>query len=81
MSESDTTDVEREKNCSFELGHISQLEDMVEELREEAGELWANGRRSDSKKAKVLKRKASEYEERAQERRSQWESEYKDTDN
>lgn len=78
MSGSDTIDLEREKTQSYELGHISQLRDIAEEFRDEAGELWATENRTDTKKAKILKEKAREFEERADERRERWEDEYND---
>jgi thymidylate synthase len=72
-------DVEREKNRSFELGHISQLEDLGEELRERAGKQWAEAdRRRDRQKAEQLKELARELEERAEERREEWEEKYDD---
>lgn len=77
MSDQEEIDLEREKNQSFELGHISQLESISEELRERAGDLWANSSRHDSKKANELKQLAKEYEERAKKRREQYEQEYK----
>lgn len=74
----DNTDVdlEREKTESYELGHISQLENVAEELRERAGELWATDSHNDYEKAKVLKKWAKEYEGRAEKRRDQWKEKY-----
>jgi len=77
MSEQ-SVDVEREKNESFEMGHISQLEDIAEDLRERAGKLYANKSRKDTDRAKHLKKLASEYEERAEKRREVWEEKYRD---
>jgi len=81
MSESDTRDIEEEKTKSYELGEISQLESIAEELRERAGELWATESRTESKKAKVLKEQAREFQERYEERRKRWDDRYKDTNN
>jgi len=77
MAESNPTDIEQEKNESFEIGQIDQLEDIADELRERAGELYANKSRKDTTKAKHLKKVASEFEDRAEERREQWKQKYK----
>lgn len=72
-------EVEREKTKSWELGHISQLNEMAEELRERAGKLWAQGdSRQELAKARQLKELAQEFEERAEEKRDAWDKEYKD---
>jgi len=70
------TDLEREKNKSYELGHIAQLNDIADELRERSGELYANSSRQDTKKAKFAKKLASEFEERAEDERDRWEDKY-----
>jgi len=75
-TESEPTGLERERNKSFKLGQIGQLEDIAEELRERAGKLYANKSRKDTTKAKHLKKLASEFEDRASERREQWEQKY-----
>ena len=69
-------DLEREKTESFELGHISQLEDVADELRDRAGKMWANSSRNDTKTAKAYKKLAEEYEQRASDRRGRWEEKY-----
>lgn len=73
-----SNDIEREKTKSFELGHISQLEDVSEELRERSGEKWAEAdSRKEIAKARQLKELAQEFEERAETKREAWEDEYK----
>jgi len=76
MTESEPTDIEREKNKSFEIGQIGQLEDIADELRERAGKLYANKSSKDTTKARYLKEVASGFEDRASERREQWEQKY-----
>lgn len=73
----DDIDLEREKTKSFELGHVSQLEDVAEDLRERAGEVYAQADNHRAvKRAKQLKRLAQDYEEQAQEKRAEWEDTY-----
>ena len=75
------TDVESEKTESFELGHIAQLNDISEELRERGGETYAHSSsRTELEKARQLKSLAEEFEDRAQDKRDQWENKWKDTD-
>lgn len=76
--DSSSNDIEREKTESFELGHISQLEDIAEELRERSGEKWAKAdSRKAIEKARQLKELAQEFEKRAETKRDVWEEEYK----
>lgn len=70
-------ELEREKNASYRLGHISQLEDIADELRDRAGDLYANTSRTDTKKAKFAKQLANEYDDRADELREQYEEKFK----
>jgi len=73
-----TSDIEQEKTESFELGHISQLEDMAEELRERSGEEWAQANsQTEIEKARQLKELAKEFEKRAETKRDVWEEEYR----
>lgn len=74
----DNEELEREKTKNFELGHISQLEDLSEELRERAGDFWATAdTHKEMEKAEQLKGLAVELEERAEEKRESWEEKYK----
>lgn len=76
--DTDAGDIEREKTESFELGHISQLEDIAEELRQRSGEKWAEAdSRAEIKKARQLKELAQEFERRAETKRDTWEEEFK----
>jgi len=75
---SEDIDLEREKNESYELGQISQLERVTKDLRERAGELWINSSPTDSKTAKKYKKLAKEYERRAEKGRERWEEKYKE---
>lgn len=76
----DNIDVEQEKAKSYELGHISQLESLADELRERAGEEWANSSsRTDTKLAKQLKDLGNEFEERANEKRERKKEKYNET--
>ena len=72
-------DLEHEKTKSFELGHISQLNDTADDLRERAGDLWseADGR-CEIEKARQLKKLAQELEDKATNKREQWDSKYDD---
>lgn len=73
--------IEREKNESFELGHISQLRSLGEEFRERAGEMWAGAdSRTGVETARKLKNLARELEARADERREKWDRKYGGSD-
>lgn len=75
----ENTDVEREKNKSYELGHIAMLESLGEELRERSGELYGHADdRMGVEKAKQLKDLGREFEERAEERREKWSEKHDD---
>lgn len=77
--DSDLAELQREKNASFELGHISQLRDISDELRERAGDTYAKSdTRKGVDKARQLKELAQEFEERADERREKWDGKYSD---
>jgi hypothetical protein len=76
MSEPTDVDLEHEKGKSYELGRLSQFQDLADELRERAGELWASDSRRDTTRAKELKDLAQEYENRYEEERERWEEKY-----
>lgn len=76
MSQSEEVDLEHEKGKSYELGRLSRLQDLADELREQAGELWATDSRKDTTKARQLKELAKEYDERYEEERARWEEKY-----
>lgn len=71
------TDLERERTKNYELGHISQLKDTADDLRERAGEAWAEAScRREIELARQMKDLASELEAEADERRGRWKEEY-----
>lgn len=71
-------DLEREKTKSFELGRVAQLEDVADDLRERAGDVFAQADNHRSmKRANQLKRLAQEYETEASEARKRYEDKYK----
>lgn len=78
MTDIDEEELEHEKTESYELGHISQLEVLEGEMRERAGERWAHSNNpTDTKIAKVLKKLANEFGERAEEKREEWEEKHR----
>lgn len=57
--------------------HADMIRESVETIREEAGEAFAQAdSRTDTKKAKQLKKLAREYEDKAEKRRNQWDEKY-----
>lgn len=77
-SESEDIDLEREKNKSWHLGHISQLKELGKEFRERAGEAWSEAEhRVEIEKARQLKSLGEELEERAGEKRERYDEKYK----
>lgn len=78
MDNKEEVDIEAEKTQSYELGHISQLNNISDELRERSGDMWAeaSGRR-EIEKARMLKDLADEFEEHSKEKREEYNSKYK----
>lgn len=80
MTDQESKDVEHEKTKSYELGHISQLKMTAGNLRERAGEVYAQAERpKEHDKAKLLKKLAREFEEEAEEKRERWDEKYDDS--
>lgn len=66
-------DLEFEKTKSYRLGQIDKLEDIAEELRQEAGDVYAHADHPDDVRiAKRLKSMARDFEQRAEEKREEW---------
>ena len=69
----DKDELEYEKGKSYELGRLSQLEDLGEEFRKRAGDKWGSAdTRKQNAQAKLLKDLAREFEERGEDRRDEW---------